>query len=43
MEPLHELKEVLARDRVVHLLEDDIYSVLRDTSRFTIMTAGRLL
>ena len=33
MEPLHELKEVLAGDRVVQLIEDDIYSVLSDASR----------
>ena len=30
---MHELKEVLANDRVVQLLEDDIYSVLPDASR----------
>ena len=33
MEPLPELGEVLAHDRVVRLLEDDIYSVLPDASR----------
>ena len=33
IKPLQELKEVLAHDRVVQLLEDDIYSVLPDASR----------
>ena len=33
MEPARELEEVLAPNRVAQLLEDDIYSVLRDSPR----------
>jgi SAM-dependent methyltransferase len=33
MDPLNELKDVMAQNRVVRLIEDDIYSVLPDASR----------